>query len=313
MPSLRELILGKGMDALQQGVKQGGDVITALRAQQQKAQLADAAQMAGIQRTKDLYAEQGALYPGRKIQVSVGEHGGTIMDQDQLPRAPGSQLTPAVKKNEDKWGEKINHWETGGKPQSEEAVKRLEDNFVQLGGKIDIDPATGQKVYTEGGKEERGWWDHNVGGALRNWPTLQGLLAPAEKARASNLGLIAAQGVRAIDPQPASQLIESAQAGVYDPTAPNAVNRNKILDTLKKQQAQAAQVSEGARRMHATGYASREATQAEGIPYDDQGGEPNEDLNLYPEYDGSEPLPQNATPAQKAARTAFLRNKKAGR
>lgn len=57
MPSLKELMLGKAMDATTQGVKQGGDVISALRQLHQKGSY-DAQEQAGKQAFEKDYRDK---------------------------------------------------------------------------------------------------------------------------------------------------------------------------------------------------------------------------------------------------------------
>lgn len=254
----------EGGAAARVGMKSDADLFSLLKGKEAEAQNADAAQVKGIERAEEIRKGLAKSSPGTRYNVSMGAHGPTISESQQLPRAPGSMLTPAVKKNEEKWGEKVSHWESGGKAEAEEAEAKM--------------------LRIQAGLKDRDWYDRTVGGGLKNWPTLQGFFAPTEKARLSDLQMQAAKGVRAVDPQPATTLIESAQSSVYDPTATNEINAQKVADVLQKQRAQTQALSQAARQMHATGYASKGAVQAEGIPYDDQPeDDPNEPLDLHPE------------------------------
>lgn len=283
----------EGGAAARVGMKGEADLFSMLKGKEVDKQNASDLQAEGIKRAQEIKAGLDKSGPGRRYNVSMGAHGPTISESEQLPRAPGSMLTPGVRKKEDVLGGKAAHWESGGEAEAAEAESKM--------------------LRIQAGLKDRDWYDRTVGGGLKNWPTLQGLLAPTEKARLSDLQMQAARGVRAVDPQPATTLIEAAQSSVYDPTATNEINAQKIDDVLTKQRAQTKALSGASQRLRDTGYASQEAVRAEGIQYDDQGEDPNEELDLNPEYDGSTPPPANASPEQVEKRRAYLRSKKVSR
>lgn len=193
-----------------------------------KSELAAKQREQDIQMLKDMTSR----YP--KMDVAIGD-----VSLRHKPNEFKLNLTPAQEAAETAAGKKIGEFESGGR-------QAMESNISQI---------QGVQKDLEGNK--RDIYDRLVGGSLEGHPTLQGLLAPSEKARRDQvqnafIGMLHEAGI----PRPTQWDIQRVFGQVYDPSAPDNVNIDRLKTSVGKLQSQKAQREQELSNYKATGFAT---------------------------------------------------------
>lgn len=157
------------------------------------------------------------------------------------------QLTPAQQSAETAAGKKITDFvAAGGRPAMEKDLAALQQAEQEV--------------------TKRDAWDRNVGGALNSWPTLQGLLAPKEKALRDKVRNTALAVAKKTDGSPTQATIDQVLGGVYDSPSDNQSNKERISKFLEEKRKEAADMERAVGNYNATGYATMGVPQTPSAP-----------------------------------------------
>lgn len=237
--------------------------------------------LATKQREQDIkmLRDMTAKYP--KMDVSIGD-----VSLRHKPNEFKLNLTPAQEAAEQVAGKKIGEFESGGRQAMESNISQIQGVQKDLEGK------------------KRDMYDRLVGGSLEGHPTLQGLLAPSEKARRDQvqsafIGMLHEAGI----PRPTQWDIQRVFGQVYDPSAPDAVNIDRLKTSVGKLQAQKSQREQELANYKATGFATM-GQQAPVSP-DKSLQSPNPSPAPQPNTQGMNPPQTMQPPATRQAPMSF--------
>lgn len=182
---------------------------------------------------------QSDLEDVKSLRQLIGKDAGISAGHVKIdPReAGGFVLTPAEQAAESAGGKKAAEYMTGGRAAADAAMSNLQDVQNQIqGGKRDI-------------------YDRVVGGALQNHPSIMGLLAPSEKARAdkahnATLGALKAAGIQ----RPTQWEVQKVFGHSYDPSSDDATNLARIQAAAKKAAEMRQQSETEVQNLQRTGY-----------------------------------------------------------
>lgn len=177
---------------------------------------------------------------GNSVAVRAGS--ASLGDTDPLARLlkrrelEKPQLTPAETETEKKSGDELAKYETGGgRVVSDESLKTVK------GVRDDL--------------QKRDAYDRIVGGAVSGFPSVMGVVAPAEKARRDRAYSAAANRLKQLgDPNPTEVRIKETMGQIYDPSSDNETNDARLAAFERQLSGTRDQMEQNSANLRSTGY-----------------------------------------------------------